>query len=334
MKQSGTGQRPTLKTIAQLSGLAVTTVSRALKDAPDLSDDTKKRIRAIAQEIGYVPDRAGVRLKTGRNHVIAVVLSTSENISDLIGQMVSFLTSALSQGPYHLQVIPDLPTQDAMEAVKYLVQTQSADAIILERTQVHDPRVAYLMQQKVPFVTFGRTAWAEQHPYFDFDNYAFAKLAAEHLYQRKREHLLMIAPPVEHQYTEHLVCGAKDLAASYDKGFTVLESANNDDLESKIMDEVVAHIRRYPQTDGIICASTTASLASVKALDKLKLKLGKDIDLFTKNSSPFLSYFRPEIFTAKEDIESAGNFLAEAAIQAIEKPELAPMQKIICASVG
>jgi len=65
------GQKPTLKTIAQMSGLAVPTVSRALNDAPDIGSETKKTIRRIADEIGYVPNRAGVRLRTGRTNVIS-----------------------------------------------------------------------------------------------------------------------------------------------------------------------------------------------------------------------------------------------------------------------
>ncbi|MEL6809546.1 MAG: LacI family DNA-binding transcriptional regulator, partial [Pseudomonadota bacterium] len=63
------GERPTLKTIARLSGLAVPTVSRALSDAPDIGKDTKRRIRDIAKRIGYRPNRAGVRLRTGRTNV-------------------------------------------------------------------------------------------------------------------------------------------------------------------------------------------------------------------------------------------------------------------------
>ncbi|MBL8893261.1 MAG: LacI family DNA-binding transcriptional regulator, partial [Rhizobiales bacterium] len=61
--------RPTLKTIAELTGLGVTTVSRALKDGPELSLRTKQRVRNVANEIGYLPHRAGVRLKTGKTFV-------------------------------------------------------------------------------------------------------------------------------------------------------------------------------------------------------------------------------------------------------------------------
>ena len=69
------GEKPTLKTISRLSGMAVPTVSRALGDAPDISLETKAKVRRIADKIGYIPNRAGVRLRTGRTYVIALVLS-------------------------------------------------------------------------------------------------------------------------------------------------------------------------------------------------------------------------------------------------------------------
>jgi len=71
--------KPTLKTIAQMSGLAVPTISRALNDAPDIGNSTKELVRKIAAEIGYVPNRAGVRLRTGRTNVISLVMSTEHD---------------------------------------------------------------------------------------------------------------------------------------------------------------------------------------------------------------------------------------------------------------
>ena len=67
-------ERPTLKTIAFMTGLGVTTVSRALKDAPDIGAETKERVRMVARQLGYQPNRAGVRLRTGKTNVIALVL--------------------------------------------------------------------------------------------------------------------------------------------------------------------------------------------------------------------------------------------------------------------
>jgi len=56
-------ERPTLRTVAQACGLAVTTVSRALNNRSDIALATRQRVRQVADELGYVPDRAGRGLR-------------------------------------------------------------------------------------------------------------------------------------------------------------------------------------------------------------------------------------------------------------------------------
>ena len=91
--------RPTLKTIAELTGFAVQTVSRALSDAPDISARTKEQVRKVADDIGYVPNRAGVRLRTGRTNVIALVLPTDNDVLNLTSRLIS----AIAEGVDGLQ---------------------------------------------------------------------------------------------------------------------------------------------------------------------------------------------------------------------------------------
>ncbi|MEM1300990.1 MAG: LacI family DNA-binding transcriptional regulator, partial [Pseudomonadota bacterium] len=49
-------KRPTLKTIAEITGFAVPTVSRALSDAPDIGAATKAKVLKVAKDLGYVPN--------------------------------------------------------------------------------------------------------------------------------------------------------------------------------------------------------------------------------------------------------------------------------------
>ena len=65
-----------------MTGLGVTTVSRALHDAPDIGQATKERVRLVAEQIGYRPNRAGVRLRTGKTNVISLILSVE---SEMLG---------------------------------------------------------------------------------------------------------------------------------------------------------------------------------------------------------------------------------------------------------
>jgi len=75
-------KRPTLKTIAELTGLSLSTVSLSLRDGSNLKKSTRDRVAKAAAQIGYVPNRAGVRLRTGKTNVLALVLANDEKTLD------------------------------------------------------------------------------------------------------------------------------------------------------------------------------------------------------------------------------------------------------------
>ena len=69
MTRTGGGKPPrkraTLRTISELTGLSQSTISLSLRGGTALKEETRRRIAEAAASVGYVPDRAGVRLRTG-----------------------------------------------------------------------------------------------------------------------------------------------------------------------------------------------------------------------------------------------------------------------------
>ncbi|MEM9551540.1 MAG: LacI family transcriptional regulator [Pseudomonadota bacterium] len=324
-----TPKKPTLRTISDLSGLAVPTVSRALNDAPDIGKKTKDRVRQIAREIGYVPNRAGVRLRTGKTNVISLVLGTDNEVTDHTGQLVSSIARELRDTRYHMIVTPYFPDEDPMIPVRYIVETGSADAIILNRIEVADPRVAYLMERGFPFACYGRTKWKDTHPYFDFDNGSFGHQAVNSLLASGRRNIALLSPPQEQNYAQDMIRGASELIASSDASFRIVDGITGDD-PGKVIQQIIADdLTRHPETDGLICPSTTAAIAAVVGGERVGRVIGRDLDVFAKEAIPFMSYFRSEIRTVREDVRMAGEFLARAAIQAIEEPDEPPLQKLV-----
>src|SRR5690606_2088987 len=110
--------KPTLKTIAQMTGLAVTTISRALNNAPELAQDTRDRVQKIAAEIGYLPDRAALRLKTGRTNVVALILEPDEQSYGFGTSLVTGITEALRDTAYHIVITPLFRNVDPMEPIR------------------------------------------------------------------------------------------------------------------------------------------------------------------------------------------------------------------------
>ncbi|WP_245904726.1 LacI family transcriptional regulator [Pseudoroseicyclus aestuarii] len=319
--------KPTLKTIAQLSGLAVATVSRALNDAPDIGAATKVLVRRIADEIGYVPNRAGVRLRTGRTSVISLVLSTEHDMMNHTARLISGMAETLRGSRYHLIVTPFFPSDDPMKPIRYIVESGSADAVIFNQTQPRDPRVAYLMERSFPFATHGRTDWADRHAWFDFDNAVVAQVALRKLAARGRHDVLVIAPPATQSYGRHSRDSARAEAASLGLTLTVLGRDSDESIEvlRGAIDEALAE---RPGIDAILAFSPMAAMAAVAAAEAQGRRLGADIDIAGKEAVPFLQLFRPEMIVLREDVGRAGAFLAQAAIAAVQCPAASPMQEL------
>ncbi|PJI44135.1 MAG: LacI family transcriptional regulator [Rhizobium sp.] len=310
-------ERPTLKTIAFMTGLGITTVSRALKDAPDIGAETKERVRMVARQLGYQPNRAGVRLRTGKTNVIALVLSIDEEIMGFSSQMVFGISEVLSGTPYHIVVTPHSHSKDPMQPVRYILDTGSADGVIISRIEPDDARVRLLTEQNMPFATHGRTDAGLVHPYHDFDNEAYARQAVQRLVARGRRRIALLQPPSKLTYYTHtragFLAGLREFGAE-----EVPLSVNIDTPLAEIRDAVEALMRSPDAPDGIICSSGSAAISVNAGIEAAGKRVGRDIDMVSKQSAPILNWIRPEIITASEDVRLAGRELAKAVIASID----------------
>ena len=201
------GARPTQQTIADLTGLAVTTVSKALRQDTRISQKTRELVERVAREIGYVPDRAALRLRTGKTHIISLILDPHNEILGFGNSMVSGIVEALQGTAYHLNITPHFTDGDGMEPVVEIVRNGLADGLIFSRTRALDARVRFLNEARFPFVTHGRTEFVEPHCYVDYDNEAFAYEAAKHLVSKGCSRLSILLPLAEFTFYQHMRYG-------------------------------------------------------------------------------------------------------------------------------
>ena len=311
-------ERPTLRTIARLTGLAVSTVSRALGDAPDIGADTKETVRAVAREIGYVPDRAGVRLRTGRTNVIGLVLEKQTDLINMTTRLIAALAQGLAGTRYHLVMTPEMPDQTPLDAVKYLVETRAADALIINRTQPEDPRVAFLMERDHPFVSHGRTIWSDRHSFYDYDNEAFGRVAVERIVARGRRSILVLAPPLDMTYARHIHEGVTRACAALGIEPVVPERITSDSSEAELREHLPVLLAANPSIDSLISASPNAAMIATSVIEGAGHTLGHDFDIIAKETVPTLKLFRPAMLSIYEDVEKAGTALARAAMLEIE----------------
>lgn len=320
--------RPTLKTLAFMTGLGVTTVSRALKDAPEIGAETRRRVQLVAKQIGYRPNRAGVRLRTGKTNVISLVLNTEEQIGGFVSDMIYGISEFLAATPYHLIVTPYSRSNDPLEPVRYVVETGSADGIIISRTQPDDQRVRYLLEHGMPFATHGRTAMGIEHAFHDFDNAAFSIAAVRRLHDLGRRRIALLAPPSSLSYHQHMREGFLDALSQFEltevpfTGVTVDHSI--DEIRAR-----TSHLMSRPQKpDGIVSGAGGATFALVAGIEDAGLKVGRDVDIVSKQASRLLHLFRPQLHVVNEDIRLAGYELARAVAGSIERADVKSLQSL------
>lgn len=325
-------RRTTLKTIAEATGFALTTVSRALKNEPDIGAETRAKVQAVAAKLGYRPDRAAQGLRTGRTLVVGLILDERLSVAEFEKRIIAGASKVIyDETAYNLVVLPHADEADPVASVRYFVESAQVDGLIFAHTTPQDERARYLLDMRVPFVTHGRTALREQHAYFDFDNYAMTKQAVERLARKGRRRIAMIAA------TPHLTCADHFLDGFYDgireagvDGDVVPGLYLNDDPEKF---REAAHRLVASRPDGIICGIETAAIGLMAGLQDSGLVVGRDIDVIAKSTSDILDYITPPIDSFHEDLLLAGETLAHflmkrisgvpaEELQAVDQPRL------------
>jgi LacI family transcriptional regulator len=319
MTSSG-DNRPTLKSLAAITGLGVSTVSQALRDSTEISEETRARVKLAAQQAGYRPNRAGVRLRTGKSNVIALILNPQDGGSGFFSNIVYGISDALAGTAYHLVVTP-YSLDDPMAPVRYVVETNSADGIIISRTMADDPRVRYLAGSNVPFVTHGRTDMGIDHAYVDFDNEAFAFQAVQKLVACDRRNIALFSPPPVLNYFRHTQIGfERGLREQNATGFAVSEVSGDSTID-ELRAAALALTQHAQRPDGIICSSTSQAYAVVAGLADGGMKIGMDYDIVAKPVTDLSRIAMPSLIGIDEDFRSAGSALASIVMAMIDRTQ-------------
>jgi LacI family transcriptional regulator len=161
-----------LRDLSNILGLSQTTVSRALNGFPEVSEDTRTRVRAAAELHGYRPSAAARRLATGQSGTLGVVFPQQRNLlGDLL--FTEFLRGCVEQASnqgYDVTLAMASGEQTEESVYRRAVRLARVDAMILSSPLLADPRIDLLRSLNMPFIVHGRTTSAIPYPYLDIDN--------------------------------------------------------------------------------------------------------------------------------------------------------------------
>lgn len=321
-------RKPTQKTIADAAGLAITTVSKALAGDPKISVKTREKVAQIAQEIGYVPDRAAQRLRTGKTHVISLILNPHAELFDFGNAMIVGLTKALETSNYHLVVTPHFGEGDVRDPIKKIVENNLADGVIFSSVQPFDTRVQFLLENNFPFVCHGRTNFSAEHPFVDFDNERYTDLAIQKLFKDGARKVCIIPPPENLTFRQHVKSSSIKTANQLG-----IEHMFADDITLiSSLKEISEWAQKIAQTvdrpDGFVFFGEASYFATMNAFKNAGIVRSKDFHVVVKRNSELISYIDPGVNVVFEDIVKAGLKLGTILINQLEGNSIEPTQYI------
>jgi LacI family transcriptional regulator len=167
-----------------------------------------------------------------------------------------------------------------------------------------------------------------EHPWHDFDNFAYAREAVDALVAAGRRRLTLIGPSPTLSYHYHMRDGFLEGLYESGAGEVPFHGATLDSPIGDIKTQIVGMMRRANRPDGIVSGSGGASFAIVAGIEEAGLVLGREVDLVSKQSSRLLHWFRPEIFTVNEDIKLAGRELSSAVLKRIGGADAKSLQSL------
>jgi LacI family transcriptional regulator len=320
--------KPTLRTVADATGFSVATVSRALADDPRIAAKTRATVAAAAEKLGYIPDRAARRLRTGRTQVIALLLNTDHEFLGFTHEFLSGMTAALAGTGYAVNVVPDTAEDDRLRPVKAILRNNLADGILFSRTEAFDPRARLLMEADFPFVSHGRTEFSTPHPWVDFDNEAFARRAVDRLVAQGRTRLSMVMPDDKYTFAQHLRYGFLSAVRAAGIDYEIVPGVTLDSAPQDIAAAILSSRQGPTPPDGYICVGEATALVTLGALTDSGAVHGVDADIIAKRASPIFDTIRPRIPTVFEDVRATGYAMAGMLLRRMAGEPVAGLSKL------
>lgn len=174
----------TITTVAQRANVSRQTVSNVLNAPETVRSDTRLRVQAAIEELGYRTNLAARQMRTGRSRLIAVRIDPVRNGIDgsVLDRFLHGLTEAAAPAGYRIMLYTAENDQDEIETYQQLLASYALGAFVLIHTHHSDSRTAWLCEHDVTFVSFGRPWGAlDRHPWVDIDGAAGTEAATRHL---------------------------------------------------------------------------------------------------------------------------------------------------------
>ena len=151
------GNRITLKDVANECGYTVNTISRAMRNDPHLPESTRQMIQETAARLGYIPNKMASSLRSGKSHVVAVIVNDLHN--QHFCQMLGKMDAELQSAGYSLLILCMQLNENLAQQLINTAVSLSVDGILYFPHMQSEKQIETMVNHHMPFVLLDR--WIE-----------------------------------------------------------------------------------------------------------------------------------------------------------------------------
>lgn len=309
--------------IAYLAGVSQSTVSRALRNSPQVNQETRDKVHAIAKQLNYKVDKNASNLRKQRSSTLALLLfedpTTDESlINPFFLSMLGSITRACAKRGQDLLVSFQQLSDDWHADYE---DSKKADGIILlgyGDYVDYEEKLVKLLAQQTHFVCWGAEVLG--HPEFTIrsNNWQGGYLAGEHLLRTNHQHFVFIGNASE---------GSPEFSARF-KGFVAaLNTAgisadqvpNFDAISTESAGDSATEqlLQQGQKFDAVFCASDLIAIGVMRCLKRRGIRVPEDIAVMGFDDIPAASFASPGLSTIQQDTSKAGELLVNNLLQLI-----------------
>jgi LacI family transcriptional regulator len=292
----------TLKKISEILGLSISTISRALKDHPDISDKTKQRVVELATTLDYEPNANAINLRTSNSKLFGLIVPSIAN--QFYNSFIASVEEESRRNGYSLMILQS-GDDPAIELTNLKLCRQNRVTgmfVCISPETTNIDAFLKLKEIEVPVIFFDKVPDTNNCNKVCVADSLSATMAANAIISKKKKKILALFG------NTHLLITKKRLDA-----FTATIKLLTDYAVSSSEAEVqtLKYLEQMPDT--IFCMSDEILIGVMKAIQRKGLKIPEEIAVITISSGDIPKLYFPEITY----VETSGMKLGKLAFSSM-----------------
>lgn len=310
-------QNTTIFDLSKILNLSTSTISRALKDHPDIAAETKKRVKELAKKLDYEPNLTAAGLRTNNTKELAIIVPSLSGF--FYDSVVSSIEAECRKHGYSLMILvsnDDVETE--IDNLKICKQRHVAGVLVCLSSHTKDLLPFIKLQElEIPVIFFDKVPNSDLFPRVSFNDERAATLAAEALIHTGKKNILALFGNIDFSITQRRLTA---FSAAFNNLFFSTEGDKNPRLlieYSSSSEEASELIYKYfsadQKPDAIFCMTDEVLIGAMKAVQVLKLKVPETVGIIAISNGLFPKFYHPEITY----IETSGHRLGQLVFSRI-----------------